>query len=224
MIFTKKLNTNHLSKQLPFITSFSFGCFLGLILLGLSPLQSCTKKESSASNLAIDTSLLQEGDFIVRRGYGIVSTFIANNYGGSYHMSHVGIVVKQGPKISVIHSISRQLSNKEGVVEDSLSTFIKDAKTPLLMVYSPVPGSKSQRHLIASTAKRLAKKNTPFDLDFDLADTTQLFCTELVMYCMQQASPADSSAIAYRERVVKGLDIFENQQHFLLKFVLNKNP
>ena len=195
---------------------------LAIYLIILFSLVACQGNKQAPQTTSFDSSSFQEGDFIMRRGYGLVSTFIAKNYGGTHQQSHVGIVVKREAKLSVIHSISKQLSNKEGVIEESLETFIADAQPVNLYIYSPRPGSNPQRQLIAKTAKRLAAANTPFDMEFNVQDTTQLFCTELVLYCLKKASPHDSLLNHPLKPLSKGLDLFDDSRLFSLKFVLSK--
>lgn len=194
--------------------------FFAILLFKLS---ACHQENPDPQKPLIDTSQFQEGDFILRRGYGLVSTFIAKNYGGKHQLSHVGIVVKRDAQLRVIHSISKQLSTKEGVIEESLATFISEARPGKLFIYSPLPGNYHQRQLIATTAKRLAAANTAFDMDFNLNDTTKLFCTELVLYCLQKAAPHDSLAGLQQKPLSKGLDLFEDDSLFSLKFVWSKN-
>lgn len=202
---------------------FAEKMLIGLSAIILMNLTACHQENRSLNKTPLDTSQFQEGDFVLRRGYGLVSTYIAKNYGGKNQLSHVGIVVQRNSQLNVIHSISKQLSTKEGVIEESLATFISEAKNGKIFIYSPLPGTPKQRQRIAATAKRLAKANIGFDMEFNLQDTTKLFCTELALYCLQKAVPCDSFASLELRNPSKGLDVFEDSTLFSLKFIWSKN-
>ena len=93
-----------------------------LILTGLFSIVAKEKRSNreqffstySLSDEEVD--LLQDGDIILRKGYGIVSENIAKYLDEEYVISHCGIVVKsQKGNYFVIHSVSGRLPEDDGV-------------------------------------------------------------------------------------------------------------
>jgi len=154
--------------------------------------------------------LLREGDVVFRRGGGVVSRAVLTaDRGGMY--SHVGVVARVGGEFVVVHvvpggsgrardmtrietpeeffsprnasrgavmrlrdagntaSVGGEAGNVGGV--DSASSDFANALTE----------SEIARQA-AQSAVKLARAGTLFDHDYDLADTSRMYCTELVWH------------------------------------------
>ncbi len=127
---------------------------------------------------------LRSGDIVLRMGYGLVSTMLENSSGGM-GVSHCGIVTGESPGFNIIHSISSDLADEDGVQECTLSEFVRCAK----------PGSfVAVRCLVADAdrivhhAARYLEQRVPFDMLFDIRDSSKIFCSELIYLSILNAS------------------------------------
>lgn len=125
---------------------------------------------------------LQDGDVIFRKGTGMARRVVTTaDNDGIY--SHVGIVVRKGDALMVVHAVPDE-HDFDGDVDrvklDSLGRF-----------YSESYASRGEimRHsdsIAASMAARKAlevyERGTLFDNDYDDEDTSRLCCTELIKF------------------------------------------
>jgi hypothetical protein len=68
---------------------------------------------------------LRSGDILLREGYGLVSTTIADRLKGKYRFSHCGVLVDTDSGFQVIHTVSSSLSNIDGMQQCSLEEFVR---------------------------------------------------------------------------------------------------
>lgn len=128
-------------------------------------------------------SQLQQGDIIFRRGTGIVGHAVAAaDRQGNY--SHVGIVVACADGFYVVHAVPHE-HDYEGDYDrvkcEKIDQFLDRYVEANVALYRPKV-KEEQRDIAVATALRLLKRGVPFDHDYDLSDTTRLYCTELVEY------------------------------------------
>lgn len=128
-----------------------------------------------------DKASLSTGDIILRRGHGMLSTFIVKYLNDSTGISHCGVIVREGDSINVIHCLSDDVSDIDGVQMCSLDDFIHES----------VPGSVSVVSCTADTAGYLAdgalyylNTGKKFDREFDSSDTTKFYCSEMLLHIM----------------------------------------
>ena len=127
-----------------------------------------------------EINLIRNGDIILRHGYGMASDIIVKTLDEKYDISHCAIICKDSNHINVIHSVSQSLSDFDGVQTQSLSRFINDSKENSIIVVRFKNPKHSDNSLIADRAKYYLSKKIPFDNDFNIKDSTHLFCTELI--------------------------------------------
>ena len=74
-----------------------------------------------------ELSLIKEGDFILRRGFGFFSDYVSTNLndGPLIDVTHAGIITKQNDTLFVIHSLSSDVSEIDGVQKQPLSDFLQ---------------------------------------------------------------------------------------------------
>jgi uncharacterized protein YycO len=123
---------------------------------------------------------LEEGDIILRRGEGFVSSVISNLNDADYQISHCAILVKKDSVTwNVIHTVSSELSNIDGVQTEELDRFTAESVENTIVVLR-YKASKDKRTEIANRARYYLTRQIGFDNSFDIADTTKFYCTELV--------------------------------------------
>ena len=131
---------------------------------------------------ALEVDMLHDGDIIIRKGFGFVSNKITEILDEPYNVSHCGIIYNTtssgGP--GVIHSVSSTLSDIDGVQSCSLKRFTSESKENSIIVVRFKDTTSHPTQLIATQAKRYLDAQMPFDNSFDLNDSSEIYCTELV--------------------------------------------
>jgi len=146
--------------------------------------QNPTKSEnkSTCDSLSIaETKLLRNGDIIMRQGRGAISLAISAQLDEKYKLSHCGILSITGDSISVIHTLSIVVSHADGMQKASLQEFTSDTYENSLIV---VRLKNTDNNKIADRAKYYLSKKIPFDNNFDVNDTTNFFCNELISHIL----------------------------------------
>jgi hypothetical protein len=141
------------------------------------------KQEHSFSGYTLtqaELQQLQNGDILLRHGYGLASDIIVKTLNEKYDISHCAILCKDNNKFNVIHSVSQSLSDFDGVQTQLLSKFINDSKMNSLIVVRYKNPLHRNNDLIAERAKYYLAKKIPFDNDFDIEDSTHIYCNELI--------------------------------------------
>ena len=132
-----------------------------------------------------EIDLLQDGDIILRRGYGFVSSRIVETLNDTLDVSHCGIIVLTDSCWSVVHSIPGHFSlfpKEDGVIITSLSEFVEDSYHNSIIITRLKRDSLYQ---IAQKALNYAERKIPFDYDFNYNDTTSLYCSELILRILE---------------------------------------
>lgn len=128
-----------------------------------------------------EKQLLQEGDIIMRRGYGIVSSMISNMNDATYNLSHCGFIIKEPDStFSVINSVSSDLSEIDGVQKQSLDRFTNESVPKTIVVIRHTGDDPVIGHKIADAAKVYLADEIKFDHHFDLSDSATFYCSELI--------------------------------------------
>ena len=138
-----------------------------------------------------DLDKIQDGDIILRLGYGMASHLIQKSLNEKYRVSHIGLVCKTDTGRIVIHSVSRSLSDYDGVQADKLVDFINSSRKNSLII------SRYKRHTVDQKAKirqhafDLLAAKKPFDNRFNPQDKRELYCTELIRDLFYEAYEID---------------------------------
>ena len=165
----------------------------GQILIGLLfLLVSCDSPAQTAGSRMYSTDSLRSGDIILRKSYGLISDIIVMNLNDTLDVSHCGIIIKEpDSSCKVIHSLSKKVSNADGVQICGLEQFMADSKTETVRVFRFLSDSQGE---IAAQALRYLKQKTPFDETFDATDSTALYCSELPVQSIRNAFKIDVSS------------------------------
>jgi len=123
---------------------------------------------------------IQDGDIILRHGYGVVSDLIVAQLKEKYDLSHCAIICKDDTNYTIIHSVSSSLSNVDGVQSQDLKSFVNESQLNSIVVIRYKPKINKDNSAISRKAKYYLKKQIPFDNAFNINDSSEFYCTELL--------------------------------------------
>lgn len=157
---------------------FSRYALLLLLLVGCKEMRSSPERD-----FAPLIATLEPGDLLFRRGTGFAGR-VVTSMDRKGEFSHVGVVVWDEGRWLVVHAVPHEPDFKgdfDRVKCESVEQFLGHYADGTFGLFRPqIEPQKRQR--VAQGALRLSRKQVPFDHDYDLADTTRLYCTELVEY------------------------------------------
>lgn len=122
---------------------------------------------------------LKTGDIILRKGEGFVSAVINDLFKTGYRLSHCAFVINENDSLRVIHTVSSELSNIDGVQTEPIDKFIRESVDSTVIVVR-FKTTNEYQNKFGELAKAYLNKNITFDHKFDIADTTQFYCSELI--------------------------------------------
>ena len=127
----------------------------------------------------IPIELLQEGDIVFRRGYGFASEMVVyNDADGKY--SHVGVVVNSEKGLMIAHSVPGGDAEENDIMRLERIEQFYSAESSSCGEIVRMELDSLQRRRLSEMAVAKANEKIPFDHNYDLEDTTSLYCTELV--------------------------------------------
>lgn len=127
----------------------------------------------------IPIELLQEGDIVFRRGYGFASEMVVyNDADGKY--SHVGVVVNSEKGLMIAHSVPGGDAEENDIMRLERIEQFYSAESSSCGEIVRMELDSLQRRRLSEMAVAKANEKIPFDHNYDLEDTTALYCTELV--------------------------------------------
>ena len=165
-----------------------FEIFIYTILcLGLFS-SGCTEKKQTTSIICIPDNLLQEGDLAFRRGYGMESDIVvALDKVGVY--SHLGIIVKDTLKgWQIIHTVpgeATRAGEPDRIKMDDLSLFFRGDRASCGAIMR-LEGETEKCKNASLQALQLYHRGVLFDHSYDLKDTTNMYCTELIDFVFRK--------------------------------------
>jgi hypothetical protein len=148
----------------------------------------------------IDTARLRSGDLVFRAGRGWEADAVRVMSQDSF--SHVGMIERTDDgRIFVIHAAPPENGGHGFVERVPLSEFNHPRYASDIVFFrrSDVPAEAGAR--AAEHARAMAAGHVPFDEDFDIADSSALYCTELVLLAYAQSGSALPSAGLARSRL-----------------------
>ena len=138
----------------------------------------CSQKhKDSFENLAF-----QEGDFVLRKGIGAKSRVVL--YADSLGLySHIGMIVLKDSVYQIVHITPGERKKDETVDRikmEPISEFWRKDRAQHGAVFRLKDNRLGEK--AAQQALRLLQKGVLFDHNYQLNDTTEMYCTELVWY------------------------------------------
>ena len=153
-------------------------CLL-LVLALLTVVMSCSKRTKSCIQVMYDTSDLRNGDLLFRNGIGYESRVVTGLSSGKF--SHIGIAYHDGKQWNVIHAVPGE--NEKGEPEylkcEPISEFYFHSRAKL-GGSARVSCSDSTANIVAEKALNIVNRKVLFDNNYNINDTSELYCTELV--------------------------------------------
>ena len=154
-----------------------------IILFCLLFLVSCTK-ETQVHQVIIDQPI-ENGDIVLRREDGFVSTLFSSYASKAGVFSHVGIVVVDSVgEISVLHCEMEETKEPSSVRIESIENFLALADT--FAIYRLEYSSSVRDEVVDKVWQRYAK-GARFDFDFNNSTDSLLYCTELIAKSINDA-------------------------------------
>jgi uncharacterized protein YycO len=198
--------------------------FIALIVFGLVvyaflkiyDYRSTRKQESLHYAFSKDElAKFRSGDIILRHGYGFVSDMIVTQLKEKYDLSHCAIVCRDKDSLYVIHSVSSSLSNVDGVQAQEIHSFIRESQYNSVVVVRYKTDSGKDQSCICEKAQDYLKKGIPFDNAFNINDSTEFYCTELLWKAILNEYHVDILAGKNNERKDHlRFDTFLDTAHF----------
>ncbi len=197
----------------------SFGkiaAFCILIVVFLSGCKSHSDKQKNFAtryNLSVEEfNSLQSGDVIFRMGYGGLSLSIVSMLNDTVKVSHCGIVTRDSiGGIAIIHTISPSISNADGMQQCTIEEFVTDSRVNSI---AAVRFKHGEGQKIVDKATYYLNKQVPFDIAFDLVDSSMFFCSELPIRILKDEF--DFDLLQGKEPIMSSckFSAFFNPQHF----------
>ncbi|WP_397363263.1 YiiX/YebB-like N1pC/P60 family cysteine hydrolase [Olleya sp. R77988] len=165
-------------------TAIKIILLIGVIFLGYKFLKDDSNRpyESSFLYKLSDTekAKLQNGDIILRRGYGMVSTMILKMMDEDYDVTHLGVVINQNDTLKIAHALSSSVSNQDGLRLQAIDSFVHNSHDNTILVTRLKNIDSVKQQKIVRQIAYYKKKNLPFDHSFNYKDSTEHYCSELI--------------------------------------------
>ncbi len=148
---------------------------------------SCEESTATTPHIPIET--LKQGDLAFRRGVGFASEAVRHiDTDGLY--SHIGIVVNHNDTLKIAHSVPDERTGKEDIDRvkiDPIDSFFAPARAIKGEIVR-MPLTPAQQKEIGAQALNKVAQKVEFDHDYNLRDTTKLYCTEFVVLIFSNAN------------------------------------
>lgn len=152
---------------------------------------------------AIESAGLRDGDVVFRRGVGLISnSVLALDEKASY--SHVGIVLRDGDSVFVIHAEPKTDTGLGYVVREPITEFLSEPKASAAAVYRVRPELTQSAPRASRAAMKYAIRSVPFDDRFDANTSSAVYCTELVWRAYREAGQDLAPAFRHRAPILLG--------------------
>ena len=149
---------------------------LFIILLAIGVVQ-CRTREVSMPTPPIEEFV--SGDLVFRLGRTLESDAIAATADKGYDYSHIGVIVRQGDSVRVIH-IEPEHKGEERVKSESVEEFFHPSRAVKGCVARRRTLTEKEHQTIENKSISLLNSDIHFDHDYSLSDSSAMYCTELI--------------------------------------------
>lgn len=150
-------------------------------------------------------SFLKDSDVICRLGTGLFSDLFRKYASADKMYSHIGLVSIEAGNPYIYHTEASELTGIGGVKKEKLSEFLEGIDE--FAFYRP-DFTNLEKKKILQEAKKLLRKEIPFDVNLDSEDDSEMYCTEFVAKSINLGMKEEliSPSIKIGGRSVFGLD------------------
>ena len=149
---------------------------LFIILLAISAVQ-CRTRDVAMPEPPIEE--FRSGDLAFRLGRTLESDAIAATADEGFDYSHVGVIIRQGDSIRVIH-IEPERGGEERIKSESVEEFFHPTRAVKGCVARRKTLTKEELQTIENRSLSLFNSGIMFDHDYSLQDSSAMYCTELI--------------------------------------------
>lgn len=129
-----------------------------------------------------ESTILQAGDLIFIEGSGYLSELFRNCAQRDRSYSHAGVVVCiETDSFVVAHMEMIKQGDSSDFHLESIQSFISTSRS--WGIYR-LPLTVAERQAIAQYALYIQKRQPSFDMSFNANDTTEFYCTELLLHAI----------------------------------------
>ncbi len=168
-----------------FIQLFFTTLFLGLVW-PLSAIE--TESVELQNSLVIRSGYadLRTGDIAVRQGKGLISSMFSRLSATDKKYSHAGFVWVKDDECFVIHIEGHKANLHSDIIVEPVQSFISK-KAAISYDFYRYDLDESVIKMLDGMFDSLEVTSVMFDDKFDLKTTNQLYCTELIADCLNNA-------------------------------------
>ncbi len=152
---------------------------LAAVALVIAAFVSSCSSQPSSNKIKVDTTGLRNGNLIFREGPSFNSKVVKSMSDSQF--SHVGMIYRSKGEWRVVHAVPDESESHETdyVKCEPIESFLDPTKAKSAKLMR-VRCTDQQAINAVRYAITKANNKTLFDNDYDLNDTTRLYCTELV--------------------------------------------
>lgn len=137
----------------------------------------------SSTNHSIKTSLLQNGDLILRCGRSTES-FAVFTADKDAEFTHIGIVVIENKIPKIIHAVPHK---NKFLKKESIEEFLKPENASKFAIYRSNFSSTTLQK-VTSEISTFYKNKIVFDNNYDLETDHEMYCTELILKAFKNSN------------------------------------
>ena len=104
---------------------------------------------------------------------------------GKFDVTHSGILYRRQGQWWVIHSLSSDVSETDGMQQQPLATFLNYSMPEKILVVRPQGLTSEQGLKVVERALYYLQKGVPFDHRGVIDDPSELYCTELIYQILE---------------------------------------
>ncbi len=148
-------------------------------------LSSCSNsEETKVFREVANKEQLKSTYLVCRLGNGYFSNLFRKFASKEQKFSHIGILSIENDTVFVYHAEASELTGVGHVKREPLDSFLNEIKTYAFFKFNY---SDSIKLKILDNVKNYYTKKTPFDVDFNSNDDSELYCTELIAVSVNRA-------------------------------------
>lgn len=158
-----------------------YGIIIGIFIIFL-----CLREDNKIILSKEDFANIENYDIILSKGESAQSKLIGLLNFSTDDYSHVGMMIRENDKISVLHS-TPDGKNNNGIRYDDFQTFIKISNVSNYIVLRNLKLSANSRQKLKLQFNKYKNFKAPFDFDFNNHENKNIYCTELVFLILRDS-------------------------------------